>query len=87
MITNSTSTTSTKLKELPDGSSVTKNFKLSYDSGELKVFEQTINENEEVTEVLIIVQPWKCLPDGSRESFSDHEDAFQWFEDSKSWLV
>jgi hypothetical protein len=87
MLSESTSTTSTKIKEMPDGNSVEKTFKLSYYSGELRIFEQTTNEQAENVEVLIIVQPWKCLPDGSRENFVSHEDAFQWFEDSKSWLV
>lgn len=54
--------------------------RVSYDGGLVLGEVKIIDDVETVTP--FIIQPWKCLPDGSRQNFVDQEDAFNWFETS-----
>jgi hypothetical protein len=69
-----------------EGEIFTRNLELSFEYGTLIVSEINI-ENEKETITPIMVQPWKCLPDGGREQFKDANDAFEWLESVKSNLI
>lgn len=49
----------------------------------LIISEIITNEENQETEVLVMQQPWKCHPDGSRENFVDETDAAVWLESVK----
>ena len=41
------------------------------------------NADDEDVEVLVMEQPWKCNPDGSRSQWQDDGDAEAWLESIK----
>ena len=49
----------------------------------LNISEIRTDKNDQEIEVLIMQQPWKCHPDGSRENFTTEEDAAAWLESVK----
>lgn len=57
----------------------TSTFRMNYAADTLTISRVLVEEGEEVA-TPIMVQPWKCLPNGSRTNFVDAEDAFEWFE-------
>jgi hypothetical protein len=61
----------------------TKKYSSKLSSGVLMISEVITNEDNQETEVLVIQQPWKCHPDGSRENFVDETDAAVWLESVK----
>lgn len=65
----------------------TTHYECKFEFGTLIVSTITTKENgeEEITPTL--VQPWKCMPDGSRTGFINEDDAYTWFESAKSYLV
>jgi hypothetical protein len=65
----------------------TKNFELNFEFGTLIVSSVFVNEQGEEQIVPAIVQPWKCLPDGSRAAFINEDDAYSWFEQVKNEFV
>jgi hypothetical protein len=67
--------------------SAVKNYQMEFQNSTLVVSIITMSESgdEEITPVL--VQPWKCNPDGTREDFASDEDAFDWFESVKDTLI
>ena len=66
----------------------TKKYSSSLVGGVLMISEIRTNEDNQEIEVLIIQQPWKCHPDGSRENFVDETDAAVWLESVKdSFLI
>jgi hypothetical protein len=77
-----------KIEKDSDGNVIeTKNFELSFEFGTLIV--SSVNLGDDGTENIspAIVQPWKCLPDGSRTAFVNEDDAYQWFESVKDVFV
>jgi hypothetical protein len=71
-----------------DGNEVqTKTVELSFEFGTLIV--STVEIDEAGAEVITpsIVQPWKCLADGSRTAFVNEDDAYTWFETVKNNFV
>ena len=65
----------------------TSTFRMDFNGDTLTVSRVVIKEDEEEV-TPIMVQPWKCLPNGSRENFSSAEDAYSWFEnDIKPTIV
>jgi hypothetical protein len=71
-----------------DGNTVmVKNFELNFEFGTLIV--STVTQDEAGVESIVpaIVQPWKCLPDGSRAAFVNEDDAYSWFESVKNEFV
>lgn len=56
-------------------------------NGVLKISSIRKNEKDEDVEVLIMEQPWKCNPDGSRAAWTDDADAEQWLEAVKNDLL
>lgn len=66
-----------------------KNYRLSFELGTLVVSEVTGEKDVNGQDVLtpIMIQPWKCLPDGSRDNFTDSQDAFDWFESVKDRII
>ena len=69
----------------PTDPTITQNKKYisRFSSGLLVISEVITNEDNQETEVLVIQQPWKCHPDGSRENFVDESDAADWLESVK----
>ena len=63
------------------------NYELKFEFGTLIVSFITENEQGEEQITPTLVQPWKCLPDGSRAAFINEDDAYGWFESAKSYLV
>jgi hypothetical protein len=65
----------------------TKNFELSFEFGTLII--SSVTEDEQGNEIITpaIVQPWKCLPDGTRAAFVNEDDAYSWFEKVKNDFV
>jgi hypothetical protein len=61
---------------------ITKNYLLEFNNGTLTVSLVT----DEAT-VPVLVQPWKCNPDGTREDFVDADDAFDWLESLKDSII
>lgn len=51
--------------------------------GVLLIREVVISEDNQETEVLVMEQPWKCHPNGSRENFVNETDAAVWLESVK----
>jgi hypothetical protein len=71
-----------------DGNEVqTKTVELSFEFGTLIV--SIVEVDEAGVEVITpsIVQPWKCLSDGSRTAFVNEDDAYTWFETVKNNFV
>jgi 5-formyltetrahydrofolate cyclo-ligase len=65
---------------------VLKTLELNYEFNTLVVSEvRTEDGGEVVTPVMI--QPWKCLEDGSRAAFLGETDAYEWFESVKNLLT
>jgi hypothetical protein len=65
----------------------TKTFKSRLNGSTLLISEVRTDENNQEIEVLIMEQPWKCNPDGSREHFANEEDAATWLELVKDSLL
>jgi hypothetical protein len=63
-----------------------KNLRATYESGTLIVSEVTTDENQIEIVTPVMVQPWKCLSDGSRAPFTDETDAYNWLEEFKNQL-
>jgi hypothetical protein len=63
-----------------------KNLRATYESGTLIVSEVVTNDNQVETVTPVMVQPWKCLSDGSRAPFADETDAYNWLEEYKNQL-
>lgn len=63
-----------------------KKLKLDYQSGTLNVYHVQENEDGTETEILSMVQPWKCHNDGTRSDFVSEQDAYDWFESVKNTL-
>lgn len=63
-----------------------KKLKLDYQSGTLNVYHVQVNEDGTETEILAMVQPWKCHNDGTRSDFINEQDAYDWFETVKNTL-
>jgi hypothetical protein len=63
-----------------------KNLRATYESGTLIVSEVVTNDNQVETVTPVMVQPWKCLSDGSRTPFADETDAYNWLEEYKNQL-
>lgn len=63
-----------------------KNLRAVYESGTLIISEINIDQDQNETATPVMVQPWKCLPDGSRTSFTDDTDAYNWLEIYKNQL-
>lgn len=59
----------------------TSTFRMNFSAETLTISRVTIEEGEEVT-TPIMIQPWKCLSNGSRENFANAQDAFDWFEEN-----
>jgi len=59
----------------------TSTFRMNFAGETLTIFRVTMNEGEEVT-TPIMIQPWKCLSNGTRTNFADAQDAFDWFEEN-----
>jgi hypothetical protein len=66
---------------------ITKTLELSYEYGTLIVSEVLLEQDNKETITPVMIQPWKCLPDGQREQFKDSTDAFEWFESLKHNLI
>jgi hypothetical protein len=66
-----------------------KNYQLSFELGTLVVSEISNEKDANGQDILtpIMIQPWKCLPDGSRDNFADSQDAFDWFESVKDRII
>jgi hypothetical protein len=82
----------TKTKTLPnhddDGThEETFNYVARLQNGVLLISAIKKNENNEDIEVLVMEQPWKCNPDGSRAAWVDDADAEQWLEAVKHDLL
>ena len=60
--------------------SQTKKFSSTLVGNILLIRQIVISEDNQETEVLVMEQPWKCYPDGSRENFVDETDAAAWLE-------
>jgi hypothetical protein len=60
-----------------------KKYTSALSGGVLLIREIQINEDNQETEVLVMEQPWKCHPDGSRENFVNETDAAVWLESVK----
>lgn len=54
-------------------------YKLHFYGGLLTVYRVT-QENDEEVLTPTLVQPWKTIPNGTRQSFKDVSDAFDWFD-------
>lgn len=66
----------------------TKKFSSKLAGSVLMISEIRTNEDNQEIEVLVMQQPWKCHPDGSRENFIDETDAAVWLESVKdSFLI
>jgi hypothetical protein len=65
-----------------EGNPVVKTYQLSFELGTLVVSEIS---NDTITPIMI--QPWKCLPDGGRDNFADSADAFDWFDSVKDQII
>ena len=65
-----------------DDTTKTFSVRVLFDGTNLTVSDIRTDDDGNKTAVPFMVQPWKCLPDGSREPFANHDDAFAWFEDS-----
>jgi len=63
-----------------------KNLRATYESGTLIVSEVVTDDNQVETVTPVMVQPWKCLADGSRAPFADETDAYNWLEEYKNQL-
>jgi hypothetical protein len=46
-----------------------------------------VDEEGNNKEVLVMEQPWKCNPDGSRSNWQGEEDAEQWLESVKDFML
>ena len=51
-----------------------------FDSGTLTISVVETDENGQEKLIPAMVQPFKCLPDGTRENFVDAADAFAWVD-------
>jgi hypothetical protein len=78
-----------RLKTDADGNEITKNYNVSYELGTLVVSEisEEKDSNGENKLIPIMIQPWKCLPDGSRDNFANSQDAFDWFNEFKDQVI
>lgn len=56
---------------------------LKFDGSTLTASHITVNEQDGQVLVPYIIQPYKCLPDGTRENFVDADDAFAWAESNQ----
>lgn len=57
-----------------------KKIQLGYDGATLTAAELRTEEDGTEIAVPYLVQPWKCNPDGTIESFTSEADAFAWAE-------
>jgi hypothetical protein len=64
-----------------------KNFELSFEFGTLIISSVVTGDDGKEQVIPSIVQPWKCLPDGSRTAFINEDDAYSWFESVKNEFV
>lgn len=73
----------------PDGTETIKRFQASFELGTLVVSEISgeVDDNGDHKLIPVMIQPWKCLPDGSRTNFADSQDAFDWFNDFKEQVI
>jgi hypothetical protein len=78
-----------RVKTDPEGNEITKSYHVSYELGTLVVSEITDEKDADGNNkiVPIMIQPWKCLPDGSRDNFADSADAFEWFNEFKEQVI
>lgn len=56
-------------------------------SGVLYIHSLRKDEEDNDVEVLVMEQPWKCNPDGSRSSWQDNADAEAWLESVKNDML
>ena len=68
------------------GDPVVKNLRCTFAAGTLVVSEVTLDANQMEVVTPVMVQPWKCFNDGSRGTFADETDAFNWLEEFKDRL-
>jgi hypothetical protein len=66
---------------------IVKTLEMNYEFNTLIVSEVSTNDQGEETVTPIMIQPWKCLNDGSRAAFTSEEDAYSWFESMKDQLA
>jgi len=59
----------------------TSTFRMNYAADTLTISRVKIEEGQEVA-TPIMIQPWKCLPNGSTSNFANAQDAFDWFEEN-----
>jgi len=66
-----------------------KKYHISFELGTLVVSEVADEPDANGGDVLtpVMIQPWKCLPDGSRDNFADSQDAFDWFDSVKDRII
>jgi hypothetical protein len=64
-----------------------RNYQLEFQNSTLVVSAITLSESGDPVITPVLVQPWKCNPDGTREDFAGDEDAFDWFESVKDTLI
>jgi hypothetical protein len=55
--------------------------------GTLFIYSLRKDEEDKDVEVLVMEQPWKCNPDGSRSPWQDEQDAENWLEANKQNML
>ena len=61
-------------------------YKLHYYDGTLDVYRVEQQDDNEVL-VKIMVQPYRCNPDGTNQAFTSAADAYAWFDDFKTNMM
>lgn len=77
------------VEQLDDNEQVisSKTFRCEFSGGVLTVGLLTIDSDGNETIQPGLSQPWKCMPDGSRENFVDAADAFAWVDSVAGTLI
>jgi len=82
--------TITTIKEIPDAAHPdiikTRTFKSELAGSVLIIKELVVDENNQEVEMLLVTQPWKPNPDGTRSNWINEDDASNWIESIKNTL-
>jgi len=66
---------------------ITNNYVSRIINGILFVNRVTTDDAGNTTETAVMEQPWRCHPDGSRSDWKNDDDAAEWLESVKDYML